>query len=446
MNKSASKPIEESVKNSLTNLAIQSPKVLLGVSGGPDSMALLYALFRQKTDTFVVHINYGLRGSESDLDQELVEGMATEWGFDCCSVRLDIDKKAGNFQNRAREERYRIFRELKTDINADAILTAHHKDDQVETILQKLFRGSGSVAWQGLKVWDGELLRPLLIHTKKEILNYCEEEAIPYRIDQSNLKPVYARNFLRNEFSDSLDEFFPGWQENILGLAEKGRITELALDHIYETVSDKEGISLSAFQKVDTRLKPAILKKFVETKIPNLRLSKGMVAELAKIESLQTGGAIEVNEKFSLVKGRSTLSIMVREDSVPREVIILKEEAEDGIKFDHLNVSIKTNAESESALHIDSDLLSWPLKLRTWKPGDRFRPLGMNGSQKVSDHLTNRKIPSIKKEKALILSGVDSTIYAIIFPEKAANGETGTISEHAKCTDSTKKYLTIQLK
>ena len=446
MNKSASKPIEESVKNSLHNLAIQSPKVLLGVSGGPDSMALLYALFKQNINTFVVHINYGLRGKESDLDQELVEGMATEWGFECCSVRLDVDKNAGNFQNKAREERYRIFRELKTDINADAILTAHHKDDQIETILQKLFRGSGPEAWQGLKVWDGELLRPVLAHSKQEILDYCEEEAIPYRVDSTNLKPVYARNFLRNEFWDSLDEFFPGWQENILGLAEKGRITELALDHIYETVIDEEGISLSGFQKIDTSLKPSLLKKFVENKVPDIKLSKGMVAELSKIENLQVGSAIEINEIYSLVKGRSILSIIDRQGSIVRELTIVKEEAEIGIVFDHLNLSIRNSADSEPELKIDSDLLSWPLTLRTWKSGDRFRPLGMVGSQKVSDHLTNRKIPSIKREKALILSGTDSTIYAIIFPNKAENGEAGTISELAKCTDSTKKYLTIELK
>ena len=446
MNKSASKSIERSVKNSFSLLNKQSPKILLGVSGGPDSMALLYVLFRQKADAFIVHINYGLRGKESELDQELVEGMATEWGFECCSVRLDIKKNSGNFQNQARKERYRIFRELKDDIKANAILTAHHKDDQVETILQKLFRGSGPEAWQGMIEWDGELLRPLLSYSKKEILNYCEQEAIPYRVDESNLDPVYARNFLRKEFTETLDGFFPGWRDNILDLAIKGRVTELALNHMYNNVLDGNGINLSVFQKIDSELKPAILKKFVESQIPEFKLSKGIITELSKIEGLQTGGSIEINKQYDLVKGRSGLSVRSHEGFSTEEVLVSKKETEKGITLRNLNLKIQSNAYSDSALTIDPELLSWPLTLRTWKSGDRIRPLGMNGSQKVSDHLTNRKITSTKKEKALILSGADSTIYAIIFPEKAINGEMGTISDLVKCTSSTKNYLTIHLK
>ncbi len=446
MNKSASRSIEESVSNSLSFLENPASKVVIGVSGGPDSMALLYTLFKEKKETFVVHINYGLRGKESDLDQELVEGMASEWGFECCSIRIDIKKNRGNFQNEARKERYRIFKELKEEIGAEAILTAHHKDDQVETILQKLFRGSGPEAWQALKVWDGTLLRPLLNHDKKEILEFCRKQSVPFRIDQSNSESVYARNFLRNELSDSLDNFFPGWKENILGLSEMGKINEAAFNHILESILNKGKLDLELYQKLDSKLKPVIIKKYIEHQIPEVHLSKGLINELSTIHNLQTGSSIRIAGNINLFKGRTEISINEENEFSQPENTISKKEAIEGLTLKNVSFNITTSNNSVNNLRIDSETLYWPISIRPWNSGDRFIPLGMSGSQKVSDHLTNRKIPSAKREKALILSGVDGTIYAIIFPETASNGEIGSISELAKCTESTKKYLTIKLK
>ncbi len=446
MNKSASKSIEKSVQSSLTNLANPSPYLILGVSGGPDSMALLYSLFKLNVKVFVVHVNYDLRGESSDLDQELVEGMSAEWGFECCSVKMDPNEVSGNFQNWARDERYKIFRELKKELHADAILTAHHQDDQVETILQKLLRGSSPHAWKGLSNWDGELLRPLLAITKKEILKYCEEEAIPFRIDESNSESKYARNFLRNEFAERIDDFFPGWKENILGLQEKGRITEIAVNHIYKGLLKSSELDIERFSELPDELKTSILKTYIEDQIPGIKLSKGLIHELLKIESLQIGGSVSINDRYSLVRGRGLISIRNSDESGISEVSLSKEEIEGGTSVKSIIFSIDHTRKPHPALTLDSDLLRWPLTLRGWKNGDRFKPLGMDGSQKVSDHLTNRKIPSTKREKALILSGTDGTIYAIIFPEKGTNKEIGSISELVKCTDTTKSFLTIKLK
>lgn len=141
------KSLKKTFKNHLSALLSDyfepSSLFVIGVSGGPDSMALLYLLHLLEQDTFVVHVNYGKRGKKSDKDQELTEQMAFQWGFECCSIRLDPEEAKGkNFQNWAREQRYRFFRDLMQDLKADAIVTAHHQDDQIETILQKLFRGA----------------------------------------------------------------------------------------------------------------------------------------------------------------------------------------------------------------------------------------------------------------------------------------------------------------
>lgn len=443
MNKSVSSPIEKSVEESLSLLAKKTPRIILGVSGGPDSMALLYAFFKAKSDVIVVHINYGLRGGESDLDQELVEGMSVEWGFECCSVRLSSDDKKGNFQNWAREERYRIFEEMKEMNQGECIATAHHEDDQVESILQKVLRGSGVEAWQGMEVWDGKLLRPLLSHSKQEILDYCESNAIPYRIDESNLVSEYARNLIRNELADKFTQLFPGWRQNILSLSEKGKLTELAIQELLNSILEEGRLKLVEYSKLNSLLKPAVLKQFISSVEPSITVSKGLLEELTVIEKSQTGTTIHLSEKYTLVRDRTHITLKKEGDSEFEPVEISALDVNNGLDWAGMNISITNTLGDKSSLYIDATKVQWPLVLRRWEAGDKIKPLGMEGFQKISDHLTNRKIHSSKKEKALILSGVDGTIYAIIFPTIAANGEIGTISETIKCTEQTKAYLTL---
>ncbi|GAB5410863.1 MAG: tRNA lysidine(34) synthetase TilS [Balneolaceae bacterium] len=437
--------IENSVRSSLNLIPKRTPKIVLGVSGGPDSLALLYTFFKVEIDVLVVHINYGMRGHESDLDQELVEGLCTEWGFECCSIKLDSEGQKGNFQNWARKERYRIFRELKEVNDADCIATAHHKNDQIETIIQKVFRGSGVGAWQGMKIWDGELFRPLIHFSKAEILDYCEQEAIPFRVDESNLDSGYARNFIRNELEGKLDTFFPGWRSNILALSGKGEIADLALQTLMDSMLENEALQLSQFSKLDERLKPSVLKKFIALKNSEISLSKGALLQLLEIEKAQVGTSIQVSNSLSLVRDRAFLTL--KKDSLkPFKKEFSKKEVVNGVHVENVEISISEMFTKENSLSLDAGLIKWPLTLKQWEEGDRFVPFGMKGSQKVSDHLTSRKITSSKKEKALILSDVDSTIYAIIFPLKASNDEIGTISEIIKCTEQTTEYLTITLK
>lgn len=445
MSKSASKSIENSVKTALNLIPRKTPKVILGVSGGPDSMALLYAFFKAEVEVIVVHINYDMRGKESDLDQELVEGMCIAWGFECYSIKLDYEEREGNFQNWGRKERYRIFKELKKVNKADCIATAHHQNDQIETILQKLLRGSGTNAWQGMRVWDGQLFRPLLEFSKSEILNYCKKEAIPFRVDESNLESRYARNFIRNELEEKFDGLFPGWRTNILDLPEKGMLTDLAVQHILDGMLEEEGLEISKFAQLNALLKPIVLKKFIALKIPELSISKGKLSELLEIEKAQVGTSIPVLNMVFLIRDRACITIQ-KKGSKNFALEFNEEQAKEGIQSNNIEISISNEINNPDSLYIDASSIKWPLTLRNWKKADKFVPFGMKGSQKISDHLTNRKIPASKKEKALILSDVDSTIYAIIFLVKANNGEIGTISEIIKCTEHTTEYLTINLK
>ena len=445
MSKFELNPVEKAFRNSLEAHFPANPKLVVGVSGGADSMALLFLVKKTGLNAFVIHINYGLRVKESDLDQELVEGLSFEWGFDCVSVRLNTDSsKKENFQKWARDQRYQVFRDLYEQNNADAITVAHHQDDQVETIFQRLLRGSGASAWQGMKEWDGEIWRPLLGISKEQILDYCKSENIPYRTDSSNLSSDYARNFIRNDLTQKFDDFFPGWKQNLLGLSGLGKVTQQAVEELTITISSKNEISASKLNELPSELRKAVLKEFLHHQGID-QISKGELEEVEALINSESGKKVTFSDKEYITKDRESLVLVTKKEA---EGDFIFKNTESFNDVDHPNLVFKTtdNSFTKEGLYMATDNFKWPVTLRRWKAGDKIMPFGMNGTQTVADHLTNRKISSAKKEKALVLCGSDSTIYAIIFPEPGKSREIGTISEQVKLSEETKRTLTIHFK
>lgn len=443
MVKSIANKLRQHLSTCISDYFEEGAFFILGISGGPDSMAVLYLFHLLEIEGLVVHVNYGKRGKQSDKDQELVEQMAFQWGFECCSVRLNPEAAQGkNFQNWAREQRYRFFRDLKEDYKADAIVTAHHQDDQIETILQKIFRGSSPATWQGMQSWDGELFRPLLSFTKQQVLEFCEQEAVPYRIDKSNENSDFARNFIRNELADKMDKLFPGWKKNILDLPQLAMAFEAGMQVLTEQITTANTIHLKKFKQLPDAVKPAILKTLLDQYGLEGEYSKGQLEDLAEIEGLQTGKSHKIGNLL-ITRDRDKLHLHPRKEMQPISVNLSKEDAEKGWQHQNFLFELKTEPGSNPDLRIDAGKLNWPLTFRNWKPGDAFIPLGMSGTQKISDHLTNRKIPTLSRQKALVLCGSDGTIYAIIYPVISSKGEHGAVSEPAKCEVTTQTYLTI---
>jgi tRNA(Ile)-lysidine synthase len=438
MSKSGFNSIQQQVSTQVNHLFPNSPLFVVGVSGGADSMALLYILKKIGVQVFVVHINYALRGQESESDQELVEGMAAVWGYDCCSVRLDSTAIDGNFQKWAREERYRIFRDFKVQLQAHAIVTAHHLDDQLETILQRILRGGNPATWAGMKQWDGELFRPLLDIPKQEVLEFCSQQSVPFHDDTSNFESKYARNFLRNNVFPGFDNLFPGWKQNLRNLEYYARQNSKAIHFITERCLGEEGLIIREFNSLTGPLKAAVLKQFIETKTGEI-LSKSEISNLVSIGEFQVGKMIPLNNQWQLLRDREYLKLIRETGKVSGGHIITQQDVEHGMEVSGLRFGKQGSQIKLAALNLDFDQLNWPLTLRRWKNGDSFQPLGMDGSQKISDHLTNRKVSASKKKESLILSGADGTIYALFY----AAPEPGTISERAKVTQNTRHTLTI---
>jgi tRNA(Ile)-lysidine synthase len=415
-------------------------------------MALLYILYQLEADAIVVHINYGKRGKQSDKDATLVEEMAHQWGFDCHTLRPDTeteDREERNFQQWARRFRYDAFRALAAENRADGIAVAHHKDDQVETILQKLFRGSGLESWSAMQVWDGDLFRPLLQYSKQEIQSYCEQRSIPYRVDSSNLESEFARNYLRNEWLHDLENHFPGWKENVLRIADQADLFSKSLQWIKQEITDEQDrISRSQLLHMEPSLVKALILNLLKRVEPGIQVSSEALGQLEHLDTLQTGKSIQLSESYSVLRDREWFKIVFEQMEALTVVDLdyreLKEKpfSYNGVTF--YVESLKESPDFGKALYMDAEKISWPLKLRTWRDGDTFVPFGMQGHQKVSDHLTNRKISAAHKRKALVIETFEESICAIIFPPIENRTPPGTISDFAKCNSGTGECLIVK--
>ena len=293
MSKYESSPIEIAVKKHLEDCFDHTPRLVCGVSGGVDSMVLLHVLRRLGIDLLIVHINYQTRGEDSEKDQDLVEKMCLLYQAECVSVRLDPQASEGNFQAWAREQRYEIFRGLMREESASGIATAHHQTDQVETILQRIFRGAGMEHWTGMRTFEQGLFRPLLTLTKQEIRSYALQEGLLFREDSSNERPEYSRNFIRLGLEPELTRFFPGWQKNLLALRERADEVEAMQMCILASVldADKESVNRQLLLQLPKNLWPPVLSRWVQSRTSATR-RKGTTRQFLHIDSLQTGQAI----------------------------------------------------------------------------------------------------------------------------------------------------------
>lgn len=450
MNKFELSPLNQHFKKcKKTYPELNSARVVIGVSGGPDSMALLYLLHRHSIEAIVVHCNYQLRGKPSELDQTLVEEICALWGMECVSVRLDSKESAGgNFQDWARKERYRIFQDIQKEYKAAYILTAHHEDDQIETIFQKILRGAGVGSWRGMSEIEGILMRPLLGVSRSEIMTFVQEFTIPYRIDGSNEESTYARNFIRNQWFPDLNRLFPGWKSNLLLLPERAQEYKVMSDWILTQISDRAGsLRRERFLELDELVKPVVLHRFIQMSGHSVDVSRGFLSNLNGLKELQTGKGIQVAESIYMMRERDRF-ILHQEELLADNALVLEEkEVKEVISLFGYNWFIDEQFASvdTSVIQLDYRKLSFPLTIRPWRAGDQIQPLGMKGSQNISDLLTNYKVSATLKKSAKLVESFDGTVYAVIFPGRINNGQYGVISEKVRCDDETARTLTIAI-
>lgn len=420
---------------------LENKKIFLAVSGGLDSMVLLHLFNQLPYEIAVLHCNFQLRGLESFGDQDFIQNYCDQNNIPIYTTQFDTEAFAKDYklstQVAARELRYSWFYELLETENFDYILTAHHADDNLETFIINLTRGTGIEGLTGIPEQNDKIIRPLLPFSREEILKYAQENNIEWREDSSNASNKYLRNKIRHDLVPILKEINP----NFLNAFQK---TQSYLQESQEMVEDA---SIMIYQQVAKEMDDDIHFDLLQLKkLPNYKsylyqwLNEfGFSAwnDIYDLVESQSGKQV-LSDEFRLLKNRETLILSPISDSNEDEQYEIHESDTD-VNFP-LNLKLcqvdDITIDSNRVIFVDAEKIQFPLVLRKWNEGDVFLPFGMNGkSKKVSKLFKDEKLSLIEKEKTWILCSDNQIVWVVGIRQ----------DERFKIENTTNKILKIEL-
>jgi tRNA(Ile)-lysidine synthase len=427
------------------NLISQSDRILLAVSGGIDSMAMAHLFLTVKADFGIAHCNFNLRGVESDTDEYFVKQFALSHKIPFFSERFDTigfaSEKGISIQMAARELRYRWFEEISHLNQYSCISVAHNLNDNVETFLINLSRGTGIAGLTGMKPKYNNIIRPLLFATRKAIIDYCNTNHIAYREDKSNAETKYTRNKIRHVIIPGFKEINPSFETTIIETEERlNEINEIVTSHI-SGIRDKICVikddtivfKINALQNLSPKL--TILFELFRP----YGIGKGQIDDLVKLINGKTGSQL-ITPDYILINNRKEILVSRREEFSENYFEISG--PEDFSKYsEYISAEIKPirkgfNIPSSSDIAcLDADKLSYPMVIRKWKHGDSFYPLGMKHKKKLSDYFVDNKYSFFRKENCRILESEGKIVWII----------NDRIDNRFKILPSTKNVLIIKV-
>ena len=427
---------------SRNHLLEKDGKYLVALSGGADSVTLLWVLHELRYQIEACHCNFQLRGAESDRDEQFCVQLCEQLGIPLHRIHFDTRLYAEvhkeSIELAARNLRYRYFAQLKEDVEADGICVAHHQDDTVETVLLNLIRGAGIQGLTGISAKNGDILRPLLCVDRKEILAYLEEKGQDYVTDSTNLVDDVVRNKIRLNIIPMLKEINPAASKNIAQAAR----------HLEEANKMLSSIAIWGEKSEDGTIRVAVLE-----------IESAASAEYALYSSLSPYGfrGKAITEILaSLHSTGKTWTSETHQLVIDRDCILIREkqtETFQGMKIpetgcyvlprgEKIKLSIREReidfspSKEKFLITLDADAVTFPLHLRLAQNGDTFHPFGMKGKKLVSDYLTDRKKNLFEKQSQLVLEDAKGQIIWVV-------GE--RTSELCKIKEDTKKILYIQV-
>lgn len=422
--------------------------VIAAVSGGADSMVMLNVLLELrhlwKLELVVAHVNFGLRGRASDADEQFVRSAAAANALPFYFMRVDtkaeVKKSKRSVQETARELRYAFFGSLMITLNADAVATAHHADDNTETMLINLLRGTGLDGMAGIPPRRAAVIRPLLCATRQQIEEFAAARRIQFRTDASNASDDYTRNIVRRRIVPTLvKRINPSLHETMTQEAEIFRETadflRQATEEAYRRCSAGTSLKLEPFKELHLFLQQSVIRRSMqELKIEQTAAGINAVQELA---GKQKGAIAELPDGW---KGERTADRILFRNEPPEEGFYHRLDAPGLVKGDGFTVSIvKTGRTSNkrtsgpSKQYVDAAQVTFPVIVRSWKAGDRFHPLGMRGSKKLSDLFGEQKLSQQEKLRVPVVESGGRIMWVAGL----------RLDERYKLTDSTTAVYTL---
>lgn len=400
-------------------LLTDGKKVIVGVSGGADSVALLDILHSFKLECIVAHCNFHLRGEESNRDAFFVEELCKKYGLKY--ERIDFDTEAYaeresiSIEMAARELRYNWFEQIRIIHLAQKIAVAHHRDDSVETILLNLIRGTGIRGLTGIPPINGYVIRPLLCLSRKDILEYLKERKLNYVDDSTNSEDLYSRNKIRLNIIPLLETINPSVKDAIIrtsdNLSQVANIYHMYINQVKSAIFNDNKISI------------ALLIQYLEPEAILFEILSPYGFNAATIQAvfeslLSQSGKIFHSDTYELLKDRSFL-ILKKKESLTLDSFNIHESDRTIMHPIHMSIerilidgdfAIDRNT---NILYLDAGKVIYPLTLRHWRQGDKFVPFGMKGKKKVSDYFSDHKFSLFDKEAAWLLCSGDDILWIV---------------------------------
>lgn len=420
-------------------LLTEDRPVLVGLSGGADSIALLTILVKLGYSCIAAHCNFHLRGDESMRDERFAEAYACKLHIPFRKTDFDTNRYAADrhisIEMAARDLRYAWFEELRRETGAQAIAVAHHRDDSVETLLMNLVRGTGIRGLSGISPKNGYVVRPLLAVSRQEIVEWLGEQQLSYMTDSTNLTDAYTRNFIRLRILPLLEDINPSVKTAIARTSEHLAATEEIYLHVIQEAKSalmKDGNRLSIAALLQYPSPGTILYELLKPYNFTRQVADDIYRSLDK-----ESGKIFYSTTHRLVKDRVYLLLAPLEKE-QSDTYMLKEDVDNysvpielSLRKTVINKDFIIQKDKNTA-YFDYDKLSFPLTLRRWREGDWFIPFGMKGRKKLSDYFSDHKFSRIDKERVWLLCSGDDIIWIV-----------GERSDNRFCLDKTTKNVLV---
>lgn len=381
-------------------------KVLVALSGGADSVALLRLLLHMNYSCEAAHCNFHLRGDESDRDEDFVRRLCLRLNVPLHVRHFRTAEEAAHrhisIEMAARELRYAWFEELRQAQNAAVIAVAHHQDDSVETLLLNLIRGTGINGLLGIRPKNGHIVRPLLCLDRKEITDYLQELSQPYVTDSTNLQDEYTRNKIRLNLLPLMQEINPSVKESLLRTA--GHLNDAALLYKKAIETGKQNVLTPQGILIEALLNEPAPQTLLYEILSPLGFNSAQVKDIfASLHGLP--GKIFLAPGWRALKDRELLLI---DPSCSADTSAVFPPDDPSLPFRLTMEERELTADfiiprQPGTACFDADKLQTPLTVRHCRRGDSFVPFGMTGRKKVSDYLTDRKFSLTRKERQWVL-------------------------------------------
>ena len=416
-------------------------KIIVGLSGGPDSMVLIHILIQLGYECIAAHCNFHLRGEDSNNDEKFVVKWCEKNGVLLETNSYDTiayaSKNKISIEMAARDLRYEWFEKLRVKHKADSIAIAHHRDDSIETILINLIRGTGIKGLTGIPVKNNHIVRPLLSISRNKIMEYLSNNQVPYVTDITNEEDIYTRNTLRLKVLPLLEEINTSVRNSILttssNLQEVEKIYNNYIINTLPSVVNDSQINIAQLKK--TYSPQSLLFEILSP----LGFTSSVIVDISNnLDSIP--GKIYLSNKYRLIKDREHLIISeIKSDDHSNSEFLIQSDCS---IIDHpFKMTLKAvlhdsqfKIEKRSTkLHVDFDKLTFPLILRKWKHGDWFIPLGMSGKKKLSDFFTDNRFNLVDKEETWVITSRADIVWIV----------NHRMDNRFRITNDTRKILTI---